>query len=261
MTAKLIKAHTRLEAWMEAVDYLLQNGPTLNLILAIESPGIGSSNRLIDKFLFSESEFPMHTVAETIFPGSEYCRRGLRGVYDFYPEEVYPALKKHPSNQWGTYAYRLVRRNDGNGGTINPLRQMIKKMQSEKENLGPKQSCYELGIAEGEFDLPLYSPAKDGGRRRGGPCLSHLSFKLLNGAVHLSAFYRSHDYRYKVPGNLLGLARLQLCVAEETSCSTGSLVAHSSYAYLHGSKNRIKQLLNDLRQNEVPKEATDVLVR
>lgn len=261
MTAKLIEAYTRLDAWMEAVDYLLEYGSALNLILAIDSPGIGSSNVLIDKFLINESEFPMHTVAETIFPGFEYRRRGLRGVCDFYPEEVFPALKKHPSNQWGTYAHRLVRRNDANGGTINPLAQMISKMRSEKGNPGPKKSCYELGIAEGEYDLPLYSPAKDGGRRMGGPCLSHLSFKLLNGAVHLSAFYRSHDYRYKVPGNLLGLARLQLCVAQETGCSIGSLVTHSSYAYLRGSKNRIKQLLNDLRQNEVPKEATNVLVR
>ena len=261
MMAKLIKVKTRLDAWIEAVDYLLKYGPSLNLILAIESPGKGSTNRLIDNFLVNENKYPMHTVAETIFPGSEYRRRGLRGVYEFYPEEVYPALKRHRSNQWGTYAHRLVRRNDGNGRTINPLRQMINKMQSEKANPGPKQSCYELGIAEGEYDLPLYCPEKDGGRRMGGPCLSHLSFKLLNGTVHLSAFYRSHDYRYKVPGNLLGLARLQLCVAQETGCNIGSLVAHSSYAYLHGSKNRIRQLLNDLRQNEVLKEATNVLVR
>ena len=81
--------------------------------------------------------------------------------------------------------------------------------------------------------MPLHSPADDGARRMGGPCLSHLSFKLLDGAVHLTAFYRSHDYRYKVPGNLLGLARLQDCVAREVGGSAGSLVVHSSYAYLN----------------------------
>ena len=48
----------------------------------------------------------MYTVSETIFPGAEYRRRGLHGVFDFYPEEVYPAIKKHPSIRWGTYAYR-----------------------------------------------------------------------------------------------------------------------------------------------------------
>ena len=147
--AKLIEADTRLDAWMQAADYLL----------------------------------------------------------DFYPENVYPAIKKHPSIRWGTYAYRLVRRRVANGKHINPLQQMIEKMQSEITNAGPKRSCYELGVAEGEYDVPLHSPADDGARRMGGPCLSHLSFKLLDGAVHLTAFYRSHDYRYKVPGNLLGLAR------------------------------------------------------
>ena len=223
----LIEADTRLDAWMQAADYLLDYGPMLNLTLAIESPTTGGSNHAIDKFLADESQFPMHTVAETIFPGVEYRRRGLRGGLDFYPEKVYPAIRKHPSIRWGTYAYRLVRRRIANGKHINPLQQMIEKMQSEITNAGPKRSCYELGVAEGEYDMPLHSPADDGARRMGGPCLSHLSFKLFDAAVHLTAFYRSHDYRYKVPGNLLGLARLQDCVAHEVGGSTGSLVVHS----------------------------------
>ena len=254
--AKLIEADTRLDAWMQAADYLLEYGPMLNLTLAIESPTTGGSNDAIDKFLTDEGEFPMHTVAETIFPGVEYRRRGLRGVLDFYPEKVYPAITKHPSIRWGTYAYRLVRRRIANENHINPLKQMIEKMQSEITNTGPKRSCYELGVAEGEYDMPLHSPADDGGRRMGGPCLSHLSFKLFNGVVHLTAFYRSHDYRYKVPGNLLGLARLQNCVAHEVGGNTGSLVVHSSYAYLNKSKARMRTLLRHLRRTEVHRETS-----
>ena len=78
--AKLIEADTRLDAWMQAADYLLEYSPMLNLTLAIESPTTGGSNDAIDKFLTDEGEFPMHTVAETIFPGVEYRRRGLRGA-------------------------------------------------------------------------------------------------------------------------------------------------------------------------------------
>ena len=256
---KLIETDTRLDAWIQAAHYLLEYGPVLNLILAIRSPATGSSNPNIDEFLVGEGALPTHTVAETIFPGSEYCRRGLSGVFDFYPEKVYPALKKHTSIRWGTYAYRLVRRRDASGQYINPLEQMIEKLRSETATPGPKKSCYELGVAEGEYDLALYSPADDGTRRMGGPCLSHLSFKLFDGAVHLSAFYRSHDYRYKVPGNLLGLARLQDCVARETDCELGSLVIHSSYAYLTGSKRKIQTLLKDLRRTEAHKEAADVV--
>ena len=93
----------------------------------------------------------------------------------------------------------------------------------------------------------------------GGPCLSHLSFKLFQKAVHLTALYRSHDYSYKVQGNLLGLARLQCCVAREVGRSIGSLTVHSSYAYLSKSKGDMRELLANLRQNAQCDEGRNVL--
>ena len=132
-------------------------------------------------------------------------------------------------------------------------------MKNEAAKPRPKKSCYELGVAEGEYDMPLYSPAQDGTRRMGSPCLSHLSFKLFQNAVHLTALYRSHDYSYKVPGNLLGLARLQNCVAKEVGRSIGSLTVHSSYAYLSSSKGRMRSLLKNLRRNAEGKDGCNVL--
>ena len=260
---KLIQTAAWLDAWVEAAEFLLTNSPTLNLVLAIEEPGRrgypAAAERRLDEFFVREEQLPIHSVAETIFPGFEYCRWGLRGVYEVYPDETFPAIKPHPKISWGTYAYRLVRRQTANDQTINPLEQMIEKMKSELRTKGPKKSCYELGVAEGEYDLPLYNVAKDGKRRRGGPCLSHLSFKLFGGAIHLTALYRSHDYRYKVPGNLLGLARLQYCVARETGQEMGTLVVHSSYAFLGGSKTRVQALLSDLQTMRHQSEGTDVL--
>ncbi len=206
----------------------------------------------MDKFFAEEDALPLHSVAELIFPGWEYKRRGLRGVYETYPNEEYPVLKKGAPQRWGSYAYRLLRRRTGTGDIVNPLAVLIKKMRSESKTKrgGAFRSCYELGIAEGEYDLPLYNTVDDQRRRRGGPCLSHLSFKLFEGDVHLTAVYRSHDYRYKVPGNLLGLARLQACVAKEVGVEIGSLVVHSTYAYLESGKGKqpLKALLSDLRQ-------------
>ena len=249
--ARLIETDTRLEAWMRGVEILLDSGPTLNLVLVIGAPnGKGrcpAAGRCINEFLEAQKQIPMHAVAETIFPGYEYRKRGLRGVFEVYPDEVYPAIQKHPRISWGTYAYRLVRRRDATGSFMNPLNQLIEKMKKELATNGPKRSCYELGVAEGEYDLPLYSPMKDGTRHMGGPCLSHLSFKLFDGAVHLTALYRSHDYGYKVPGNLLGLARLQACVARETGQRIGTLVVHSSYAFLSGGKKRVRTLLGKIR--------------
>ncbi len=125
-------------------------------------------------------------------------------------------------------------------------------MQNEVQQLkrGSYRSCYEIGVAEGEYDLPLYNTVDDGGRRRGGPCLSHLSFKLFNNHVHLTAIYRSHDYRYKVFGNLLGLARLQACVAEQVRLPMGSLVVHSTYGFVEKSKGPLTQLIAEIRSLE-----------
>lgn len=82
-----IKRETRLEAWMDAVELLLERGPMLNLVLSIESPGSDGPSgvaalRHIDKFHRAEGKDPTHTVAETIFPGWQYRRRGLQGVFE-----------------------------------------------------------------------------------------------------------------------------------------------------------------------------------
>jgi hypothetical protein len=247
---------TRLAAWLAATEHLLSAGSSLNIVLSIASPATdGPSSRdaraAVDRFLASEDQAPLHTVAETIFPAWEYRKRGLAGVFEKYPDE-YNIFKRGDGGRWGTYAYRLVRRRTASGDNTNPLRGLIAKMQSEvqQSNRGSYRSCYEIGVAEGEYDLPLYNTVDDEGRRRGGPCLSHLSFKLFGGRVHLTAIYRSHDYRYKVFGNLLGLARLQACVAEQVGLPMGSLVVHSTYGFVDKSKGPLKQLISEIRSLE-----------
>src|SRR5438128_4634474 len=104
-------------------------------------------------------------------------------------------MKRGEPRGWGTYAIRLVRRRSGDGSVVNPLDVMINKMRDEMQPGpgGTKKGCYEIGVAEGEYDLPLYSTVADQNRRLGLPCLSHLSFKLWKGSLHLTAMYRSHD--------------------------------------------------------------------
>jgi hypothetical protein len=260
MMPDMIKKPTRREAWLAGVEYLLKcPGKTdLNLVLVIESPGahepaFEAATHRVDRFLHEEGQPPLHTVAEYIFPGWAYHRRGLRGVFETYPDEEYPVLRAAKPTGWGTYAYRLVRRTTADGSVINPLERLIDKLKAEMRVKGSKTACYELSLAEGAYDLPLYNTVDDDHRHMGGPCLSHISFKLYDGAVHLSAFYRSHDYRYKALGNLLGLARLQACVVHETGLKLGTLVVHSSYAWIDQGKGvrKMQSLLSDLRKLEV----------
>jgi hypothetical protein len=252
----LFASQTRLEAWLEASSYLLRAGPALNVILCVSSPhvegAVGPKARArINAFCTSEDSDPLHTVAETIFPGWEYRHRGLRGVFENYGAS-YDAMKRSAPQTWGTYAHRLVSRRTAEGKVVNPLKDLIAKMKNElsQTNRGSYRSCYELGIAEGEYDLPLYNTVDDRQRRRNLPCLSHLSFKLFKDAVHLTAIYRSHDYRYKALGNLLGLARLQACVAYEVGIPIGSLVVHSTYAFVDPGRGKgaIRTLLHDLQR-------------
>lgn len=248
---RLIEARTRLEAWIEATEYLLASEAEFNMVLSIlepldEGPSADTARQLADRFFEEEGTFSTHTVAETIFPGWEYRRRGLRGVFDTYPNQDYPAFR----HRWGTYAHRMVRRTTPKGKVINPLEIMINKMKRENQRHGSFKSVYELSVADVESEIPIYDPAIDSRLTRGAPCLSHLSFKLDKKRVHLTAIYRSHDYRYKVLGNMLGLARLQACVAHEVGASVGNMVIHSTYAYLEQGKGkrRLASMTAEMRQ-------------
>jgi len=237
----MIPSTTLAEAWLYASEHLLARPEWVDttIVLHIEDPRrIRRADRAVadtlDAFLVSHANHSHHTVAETIFPGYEYVRRGVAGVLKDYPDEVYPKIKHHPeARRWGTYAHRLLRRVDRDGNEYKPLETLIKKMQQAK----PVRAAYELGLGL-EFDLSTYDDDVDRSSRLGGPCLSHLSFKLINEHVHLTAVYRSHHYIHRAYGNLLGLARLQSFVADQVGVPTGPLVCHSTMALLEHGKKR-----------------------
>lgn len=271
MTVELIPAPTRYAAWVEAARRLSSSGEKRHLVLDIEKPWVITDQekrafRVLDAFYSQwRKKHPgkdvssVKTVANTIFPNSIYDE-GLEALDTVYPDEVYPIIKKN----WGTYAYRMLRAEDANGNLImvtknargeyaqakterqrakavpfNPLLRMIKKMKAAVDANRPG-ACYELNI---------HRPTPgDAGRPLGGPCLSHLSFKLIAREVHLTALYRHHDYTLKAPGNLLGLAQLQRCVAREAGARAGPLVVHSTLAYRGEgiSRRSLRQILNQI---------------
>lgn len=235
---KLVQATTLADAWLQACQHLLSslNWTDTTVVLHIREPSLirPEDERIaseLDHFLTARGHFSNHTVAETIFPGYEYVRRGVDGVYLTYPNEIYPKIKDHPEmRRWGTYAYRLLRRQTAEGEVYNPLQHCIEKMKDSR----PMRAAYELDLGY-TCDLATYEDQLDGNRRMGGPCLSHLSFKLLTREVHLTAVYRAHHYVHRAYGNLLGLARLQAFVADQVNAGLGPLVCHSTLALLeHG---------------------------
>lgn len=221
------------KAWLAGVEYLLQQPQreTYNLILGVESPREMAPADfqifdLADAFLRKTGQLPITTVAGTIFPANHYLRGQAAGVYDEFPNEI----SKLPKISWGTGAYAMrILRKQGKNGQIDPLRKMVEKIQKHKDKY---RSAYEINVAEVEdnFEIPIYDATDDYKLLRGQPCLSHLTFKVVEGALRLTVMYRSHYYVTKTLGNLFGLAQLQSFVAAETDLEVGPLVCHSTYA-------------------------------
>lgn len=232
-----ITKRTRAEVWLEAARALLDaDTRSYNLILEAEEPEIATPasraiELLVDNFLRHHNCQPLHTVAETIFPASEYRLGGLRAVFA-YPETIYPAIKSE--NPWGTYALRMnAPRIDKNGNKYNPLEALIGKLRHQLSLQSPKRAAYELSLIDEALDLPLYDSDADHTQAIGGQCLSHVSFKLgPNHELYLTALYRYQWFVQKALGNLLGLARLQGCIARELNVPVGPLVCHATLAIL-----------------------------
>jgi hypothetical protein len=245
---KPIYGETCVDAWLQACDHLLTKADDhwrdYNVILEIADPPNMPPNdhaavRELDRFLVEHGGLPFNTVVNTIFPAQLYQRYGAPGVYERYMLDVYPQVKKHPDCSWGTYAQRIICRTDGAGTTIHPLHDLVEKLKTQLKLPGPNRAVYELGTIDLFFDIPIYDPGLDRTRPIGGPCLSHLTFKLdPDHRLNLTALYRSHYYVQRALGNLFGLAHLQHFVAQEAKLKIGILNCISSVAQLELSGTR-----------------------
>lgn len=233
---KLITGQTAPSVWLAAVEHLKGCGKAedFDVFLHVAEPTVLSTadravHDQVDTFLTGNGAFGIHTVAETIFPLDEYLHSGAQGVFGAYPEKLRKIQKARKDGNWGSYAYRILRQKDLDGQKFNPLEDMIDKIKKH----GIYRASYELGVGRPfEDDVPIYDPATDRKRTRGGPCLSHLSVKVHDGQVRFNATYRSHYYVSRLLGNLVGLGRLQYFMARETGLAVGGLTINSTFATL-----------------------------
>lgn len=248
-----IFGRTREDAWFKAVKHLLETDDNLeyNLILEVGEPTKTDDRSLaisesVDALLRSADMYPLNTVADTIFPAAEYKKRGMDGVFQTYPEEIYPAIKCVNVNGRGTYAYRLVRGYRPDGTTCNPLEGVLNRLKSQIQSANGKRFAFEVSLEDVE-SIPIN---RNDTNLMAFPCLSHLSFKLNRDrtAINLTAIYRSQYFISKALGNLLGLARLQHCLARELGISVGVLVCHATSAKLdmEGMSKKIRTFISDI---------------
>ncbi|WP_122389617.1 MULTISPECIES: hypothetical protein [Pseudomonas syringae group] len=247
--AKLFQRPSLVAAWLDAAQYLatLPSLEDQNLILEISDPlsmtveakaVLGQVDRALSQ---NVSGITISTVADTIFPLGVYLRHGRPAFYEKFTSLM---VQGKAQGTWGTYALRMIRRTSGTGKKaiqLNPLEILVQKLVNA--HTGRKlKAHYELGVVdvvedvlpfhEVGIELPIYDPAKDARKPSGYPCLSHISFKLINQKIHLTAVYRSHYYGTRALGNLVGLTHLLWFVAKESNFGVGTLTCVSTHARL-----------------------------
>lgn len=234
-----ISAKTCTQAWLAGATHL-QRQPEqrdYTLILEVANPlALPDEDKrvyeAVDAFLAKHGGHAINTVVNTIFPASLYQRHGPDEVLKRY-SAIVPRISEHPDYCWGTYAMRLTGKKDANGNEFSPLQSVIDKLQQQLKTAGPMRAAYEINLVDPLLDIPIYDSTTDRKRTRGGPCLSHLSFKLKSDRkLLLTGFYRSHHYIQRALGNLCGLAWLQHFVAQKLGLETAELVCISSMACL-----------------------------
>ncbi len=228
------------DAWLRAVDYVdARDGhQSRNIVIEVDDPIVESETDkavrdLLDKFLVASGLKNTRSTANLIFPQSIYARHGNPEFYARY-EKAFPRLKR---GSWGTYFNRMM-----TGSTVghgeNRLRNLVGKIAREAAADATHGNALELPITGVDADISTYDAGRDENRLIGGPCLSHLSFKLVNKTtLDLTAVYRNHYYIQRLYGNLLGLGWLMKFVADETGVNLGGLTVISTHAIIDTPAN------------------------
>jgi len=86
----------------------------------------------------------------------------------------------------------------------------------------------------------LWLPEKDLETGSHKPCQIVADYKLRNGKLYATHFFRSHDIRDAWPSNVYGLAKLQKQIADDLDVQTGSLTTFSASAHYYIERRRLQ---------------------
>lgn len=264
-------------AWVEALDRLVNGeGEAVNLTVVIADPTaeVPEIRAVVDSFVEERrrtrrrSVEAVSSVANTLFPESLYIERlGQNAEAHLYKMERLGREVSHRRNPYGTYFERMVAWPDGKsrrGETVdrfNQLDQAVTRLRRLREQGTQRGNQFEVGLAsgaDGTVAMPVVVPGRDT-LTIGFPCLSHVSFSLQKGVVHMTALYRNHDFIKRAYGNYVGLGRLLRFVGRQSGWPIGELSCVSASATVLGggtgfARGAVTELLEACRQAQ--KEAS-----
>ena len=240
----MMPALTPVQGWVEAAKAIRDaDGFHLGgLFVHIEDPVAMDCQdravvRHVDGFLRWHRQYPVSTVANTIFPASLDHGDGVEALTKRYLHVFDRSMR----SGWGRYFQRFVHWPNPEGGpAINQLATIIEMLKQARTGT----------FHTDKYELVVSDPARRIRNVRNRPCLSLIELKPEKpNQLHMFATYRNHYYIQKALGNILGLAELQAFIAREAGFEIGTLTLNSTSAKLDTvggawGKNDVRTLID-----------------
>ncbi len=183
--------------------------------------------RHVDRFLRAHGQYPVSTVANTIFPQCLDHGDGAEALAERYMK----TFKRSMKSGWGRYFERFVAWPNPKGGKpINQLAVVIDMLSEARARV----------FHTDKYELVVSDPARRIRNVRNRPCLSLVELKpeKATNLLHIYATYRNHYYIQKTLGNILGLVDLQAFIARQAGFEVGTLTLNSTSANLETSSGK-----------------------
>lgn len=247
------------DAWLSVLTAMNAEpgGTATNVMVTVEgstAPDRGGVRDALNETLRTRGQHEVGTVASTLFPAVFYGDPGFDWSPDLpqhavdeldsaaaslYREylEILPDLRRIPANRAGTYFSRMISWPGKTGAGVNQLEERIRYFRSARRNGQLTNNASDIVIA-GDAELPpledfaagIQEYAATDRRQRGFPCLVHIDLSAHDGVLALTAVYRHWHLITRAYGNMVGLARLQAFLAQQSGLRVGELVVVAGYA-------------------------------
>ncbi|GAB3042538.1 hypothetical protein GCM10027052_25770 [Parafrigoribacterium mesophilum] len=278
--SEMIPAQTTIgEAWLAVLNNVSSSGGHKIHVLSTVTDPSGPDNAGIrsvaDAFLVEQMRGDIHiqpvdTVAGTIFsdlyrdPGvcwsvdmpEEDLRKLDHAAAELYRKYLHllPELKVFPANNRGTYFGRMISFPGKKGTNVNQLEARIKSLRSTRKRGWSRTNINDLVLGgegqildDGAAGVQVY--AADDNRPRGFPCLVHIDISVFENKLNIIATYRHQYLITKGYGNMIGLAKLQKFLSQQTGYPVGELsimatmadAEHGVWSGRHGVKDIVRQ--------------------
>ncbi|MPV35972.1 thymidylate synthase family protein [Georgenia subflava] len=268
-----ISAQLLSDAWVQVLAAVNAEprGTATHALVSISAPQEGAHmgvSHVVDSVLRDEDKHGVITVANTIFPSALYNDPGFdwsaelsdeeAALLDTAARELYvayldslPTLQRVYANQSGTYFARMISWPGKTATGTNQLATRIEALRGERRQRRKTSNFSDIALA-GEVDGAgggLEEYAVSDNRTRGFPCLVHIDISVREGALAILGVYRHWHLITRGYGNLIGLARLQAFLCQQTGFAPGELAVVAGHANAERSdysgKSGVAKILTD----------------